>query len=164
MLFFLLEFFCRSFLRIVPGVHTYSQWFKEVDTLVAYKGFLADSEGVFRAEPEASLYIQKHLAGQAEQLSPDLDNANREVYGLEHHYSILKTDSFNGLFAQRLRQILAKDSADRTALEKGIVDYSRCPINSDGFRKRHLIRAARLKRKRYCCWAILLPGGIVQLT
>ncbi len=130
------EFLIRKYLHLSPGVHTYSQWFTEVDTLVDNKGFYADNDGIFKTDPDAALYLHNRLTTFANNGVPpnNLRNACLEVYGLDRDYFEIRDTGFHGTFADYARQLRLKDTSKLDSVETAVVRYLLYPLNADGFR------------------------------
>lgn len=130
------ELILRKFWHIVPGVHTYSQWFTEVDTLIAYKGFYADSDGIFKTDPDAAVYLHGRLDSFTYNTVPPnpLKNISLEFYGLDRDYFEIQNPSYHNTFTDYVRTLTAKDTARLDEVEKAILHYLKYPLNTDGFR------------------------------
>jgi lysophospholipase L1-like esterase len=135
-LFALSEFALRRFLHIVRGVHTYSQWFNEVDTLVAYKGFYADSDGIFKTDPAVATYLNGRLDSFTYNTVPPstVKNVSLEFYGLDRDYFEIQNPAYHNTFADYVRRLKISDTAQLDEVERAILYYTKHPLNTDGFR------------------------------
>ena len=61
---------------IQPGKLYTSRWFHEVDTLRAVKGFMADSNGIFRVSNEARVWIDSVIDAEKDNVKY---TTNRQV-------------------------------------------------------------------------------------
>lgn len=127
--FIILESGLRVF-GFKPGERISTYWFKEVDTLINLTGFYADSLGINKVDSISSRHISNSIANRLIQTydSANLNGALPEVYCLGNDYINLPDNSFRYL----LDSINTKSSlAD---LDSSILNYSKKPINTHGFR------------------------------
>lgn len=130
------EVILRKYVHIVPGVHTYSQWFNEVDTLIANKGFYADSDGIFKTDPDVAVYLHNRLDSFTFKNVPPnfLKNISLEFYGLDRDYFEIQDTTYHNTFTDYVRNLTARDTAQLDEVEKAILHYLKYPLNTDGFR------------------------------
>lgn len=130
-IFIVIEFTLRQFLHIYPGNHTYTKWFKEVDSLKTHQGFTTDSSGIFKVDDGVAKFLSARLqSDSAMSLPKDETNKNLEVYGLDYQFNnIEKKDCILGKLIKSTPKKSVKDY-----LDSAIISYSKNPINEDGFR------------------------------
>lgn len=136
------ELALRKVLHYRPGVHTTFNWFHEVDSLVTLKGFMADSDGIYKIDPEAATYINNAVTKYTTRTFPSADSAflihgvangiSSDLYGQCFDYLYLKDTNYHSPFADYLQRI--KNDTTEDEINAAIVNYSNAPINADGFR------------------------------
>jgi hypothetical protein len=131
--FVVCEFVVRVAYKITPGVHTYSPWFHEVDTLVSLRGFFSDEHGIFKADSASAKYLKEYLAGNKVSANRPVD-AELQAYGLDIHYENLQKSTNTGPFDDYINNLQKKDTLALDAFSKAVIRYCYSPINKDGFR------------------------------
>jgi lysophospholipase L1-like esterase len=122
---------------IQPGKLYTSRWFHEVDTLRAVKGFMADSNGIFRVSNEARVWIDSVIDAEKDnvkyttnrQVEADLAH---EVYSLNFEYLQLIHGQVSNPLAKYVVQIKTKIGISES--DNVILNYIHHPVNEDGFR------------------------------
>lgn len=131
-LFILLEVALRLFFDIYPGEKYHSPYFTQVDSLVVYHGFDADSYGIMKIDSKAAEIISDrintwHTSGK---IVATNDTECKQVYDLVH-YAI---DFEKPEFACSLKSFISRKDFPANDLDSGIVYYLSHPVNADGFR------------------------------
>jgi hypothetical protein len=136
------EWMLRKYKHITPGFHSYTQWFSAVDTLVFHQGFVADSDGVFKVDNRVRLFYQEQLKHR--EFKPfTLKNVNLEVYGMEYQFKGLDTQAT--ILGRLYTSLLKKEKLDD--VDTAIINYCKCPINTDGFKSIAFQRYSSKRKK-----------------
>lgn len=119
-----------------PGVHTYSPWFHQVDTLTTLPGFIGDEEGIFKIDTNVRTFLDEQFkrADIDSPLLPYPVNINFEAYSLDGTFLRLRDTSFNNLFKQYVQALNNKPSATLDSFELEVLHYVTHPVNDDGYR------------------------------
>lgn len=127
------EITLRVVFHKVPGFHIQSQWFTPVDTLYNIRGYHADSNGIFRADPEAADYLHKYLTIPNYRIDT-FTHVSWEVFGLEASYRAVNDYTFKNEFSEYVNKLRHKPDSVLDEFEKAVVSYTAQPINNYGFR------------------------------
>lgn len=130
--FFVLLIFCEIILRVFqfqPGIHSRYKYFHPVSKLWTYKSFSADENGILRVDGK----VRNEVSFRISKNNPNYGGREYgEVYGLTKEYIDLIQGKTKNSFNHFLSQIKLKKH--KTALDSSILNYVKCPINSEGFR------------------------------
>ncbi|MDB5284330.1 MAG: hypothetical protein JWO06_3405 [Bacteroidota bacterium] len=141
------EFVLRAFFGIVPGIHTYSEYFRYVDSLVELKGLYADTNGILKVSPdiarEIELNVNKGLTGAA--IVNNDDTHLTEVTDIYKDFVQLNDPTFKNALSEMIRELKKKPGL--SSLDSLVLQYSRKPINDDGFRSISFAPVSTKKKK-----------------
>lgn len=132
----LLEVVLRWGFGYQPGMHTYSPWFHQVETLKNLHGFIGDEEGIFKIDTNVRTFLDEQFK-RADVDSPQLpypDNINFEAYSLDGTFLRLRDTSLHNSFKQYVQLLQQKPTAALDSFEKEVLHYTTHPVNDDGFR------------------------------
>lgn len=119
---------------IKPGVHTYSQWFTEVDTLTEIRGFYADGSGVYRADSLSAIYLKKNIAHYADGVELPGKDVELELYGLVWDYATFLNDSgIQNPFKKHIQSIMHNRHNRLDDFDSACLSFIQSPICEDGF-------------------------------
>jgi hypothetical protein len=121
------EVVLRKWSNIVPGVHTYSPYFTQVDSLVVYSGYHTDEDGIFKPDEQAISYCKNFIRGNETEeplLWGEIKSAAAEMKDLRQ-----KRDSRIALALEKHHLNVPLSSDDSI-----LIDYFHHPLNEEGFR------------------------------
>ena len=125
-----------------PGKISYSQWFKEVEELSELSGFTTDTNGIFKVDTQyLNLFkLQKpYTPGYTDSLFKN--NYVAEIFSLIDNYH--RTD-LNNEFSKKLAHLKQTDLQN---IDTSIINYSKNPINKEGFHSLEFIQYKSSKKK-----------------
>lgn len=114
-----------------PGYHTNSQYFTPVDSLIEYKGFCTDENGITKIDSVAGMNVAKRINENNNSLN---DNEVGEVNYLSYGMIQFQNREFNNSLFNYYEKLKNKPKILLSKLEKEILHYIQNPINDDGFR------------------------------
>jgi lysophospholipase L1-like esterase len=109
-------------------------FFNDVDTLRLLKGFTTDSLGIQKIDVSVRKYMLNNKNNDAFQHPHDLDEQVYYIplYNLLSDHVNIRIGEINNDFSNFISSIKQKDSLSE--IDKAYIDYSYCPINTDGFK------------------------------
>ncbi len=114
-----------------PGYHTNSQYFTPVDSLIEYKGFYTDENGITKIDSLAAINVAKRIS--TNNRSFDLNEAG-EVNYLSYYFIQFQNGELNNSLYNYYKELNKKSKHLLTEFEKNVLLYIHSPINKDGFR------------------------------
>lgn len=118
-----------------PGqIDRHPYFFQDVDSLRILKGFSTDSLGIQKIDASVREYMLKHENNDSFEYPHDLDEQIYYIskYNLLSHYTAARTGKINNDFSNYIQTLKEKDSLSE--IDQAYIDYSYCPINTDGFK------------------------------
>ena len=120
-----------------PGYRIYSEYFHPVDSLILLEGFSADSNGILKVSDTAREFICDELTNKncTYDLTPIDERQAVNIYTIPGHFMPFLGYSYRSVF-RTFVDGLTTYSADSSEVDfiKSIKKYTRCPINTDGFK------------------------------
>ncbi|MDB5284564.1 MAG: hypothetical protein JWO06_3639 [Bacteroidota bacterium] len=142
---------------IHPGVHTSPRWFHEADMVFPLKGFVTDSNGIFKIDPEAAQYADSIIANYTYNTVPrshydlmqngDKNRICLEIYGLDHYYFDLKENKIDNDFTRYLGKLRLLPPEKVDDADSAVLWYVLHPVNQDGFRSIEFKKYRSKKKK-----------------
>ncbi len=128
------EIVFRKVFGIVPGIGQTHFDFRKVDTLKVYRGYITDRDGIFKFDYTAAKDIEKSLKreGGNPYALAEAGNFYGQLLGVYQQAALLYNPEIKFEFA-----LYCKSLANKPILsdfDSAVIEYSRHPINSEGFR------------------------------
>lgn len=137
--FVIAELVLRLVFNFKPYNNQKSVYLKEVKDLKLLTGFIADSDGITRADSRVTADIVRSISllkNDPQRLDkfqlPDTVDPN-VYYSIYYSCDIIYGDT-NSAFARAYQQIVSIPNSQRTDLQQGILQYVDEPYNRDGYR------------------------------
>ena len=129
--FILLEASLRMF-HMYPGQYIYSPYFHKVNELKEYRGFIGDSNGIFKVDTNISEqienYVDRHYPFFQLFLTHDFE---RDILGVYRDFKDNRIRFVKNNFTQHLNEIQNKN--EHSKLDDALCEYIKSPINEEGF-------------------------------
>lgn len=111
-----------------PGKISYSQWVKSVDNLEYLKGFSTDSLGIFKVDTQyLNLFELEKDYSYFYTNNLFKNNYVNEIFSLIDEYN---KDECDNAFSKKITKVKETIITD---VDSAIINYSKVPINKDGF-------------------------------
>lgn len=138
-----------------PGVYNDTGYFYGVDSLIMYKEYMADENGIMKISPYGRYYVDSvtHTwpKGENDDVYSDVvsDKDNEwAVKRLALDYCELNSEiNFDNTFLNWVHELEKRPDSSLNDFEQAAVDYYRLPVNTDGFRSIELKQYSGNRKK-----------------
>jgi lysophospholipase L1-like esterase len=126
-----------SFNGYRPGITSNQLNITKLKDIQFESGYIVDSLGIQKSSKEASFFVKKHIASDEVDYTLEIDalhpkRASGTLYGIGRNFLEISKGIVENDFSIFINNIKTKDSKDE--IEQVYLDYTKSPINSDGFR------------------------------